>query len=492
VAWYEAHLVSQEGMDIVGGVFPGSPVVLHGHNRNLGWAHTVNMPDLVDIYVLDMNPDNPNQYKFDGEWRDLEVETIKLDVRIFGPLRWKVKREVLWSVYGPTVRQPHGVYAIRYAGMGEIRQVEQWYRMGKAKNFDEWLDVVRTRRIPSFNIGYADRKGNIFYLYNALFPIRAEGYRWKDYLPGNTSETLWTEFLPFEKLPQIKNPASGFIQNCNNTPFQTTVGPENPNPEDYSPTLGIDTMMTNRALRALELFGGDDSITKEEFYQYKFDTAYSKDSLAKECLEKIFAAPAPDDPVVQEAIEVLHQWDYNTDVENPAAAIAILTLEPLVRAQLFGNDPPDAMEILSKRAHLLKETYGRIDVPWGEVNRIVRGDADMALSGGPDVLHAIYGKLKEGRLIGNAGDSYILMASWDKDGNVSSRSIHQFGSATLDEDSPHYADQVPLFAKCETKPVWFDEAEIRKHIESEYRPGEEIKPTDELSGESTPSAAQDS
>jgi penicillin amidase/acyl-homoserine-lactone acylase len=288
---------------------------------------------------------------------------------------------------------------------------------------------------------------------------------------------LWTEFVPFEKLPQVKNPSSGFIINCNNTPFRTTIGPDNPKPEGYSPTLGIDTLVTNRCLRALELFGGDDSITEEEFYKYKFDTSYStsKESMSNEILNKIFEAPASDDPVVQEAVKLLHTWDGHTNVENTGAAIAILTLEPVVRAEFMHNTPPDLMETLSKRAHLLKDTYGRIDVPWGEVNRIVRGKVDMGLAGGPDVLHAVYGKLEGSRLIGEAGDSYVLIVSWDKAGKVSSRSLHQFGSATLDETSPHYADQVPMFVKCETKPVWLDEADIRAHLEREYRPGEEVK-----------------
>jgi acyl-homoserine lactone acylase PvdQ len=90
--------------------------------------------------------------------------------------------------------------------MGNVRQVEQWYRMGKARNFNEWLDAVKIRAIPSFNMGYADREGNIYYLYNALFPIRAEGYDWKEYLPGNTSETLWTEFLPLENCRRSRIP----------------------------------------------------------------------------------------------------------------------------------------------------------------------------------------------------------------------------------------------------------------------------------------------
>ncbi len=474
VAWYEAHLHSNEGLDMVGGVFPGAPVILHGHNRNLGWAHTVNLPDLADVYELEMNPDNPNQYKFDGQWRDLERGQARISVRLWGAINWTVKRELLWSVHGPAVRTKQGVYAIRYAGMDNIRQVEQWYRMGKAQNFDTWLDAVRKRDLASFNIGYADREGNIYYLYNALLPKRAEGYDWQGYLPGNTSETLWSEYLPFEQLPQVKNPAAGFIQNCNNTPFQTTVGPENPRPENYSPTLGIDTIMTNRAHRALELFTADTSITAEEFLQYKFDTAYSRNGTVNELLTQLFAAPVPDDPLVREALDLLKRWDFQTNLENRSTAIAVLTLEPVIRAQMFHQEPPDLMATLREKARLLKDKHGRIDVEWGAINRMKRGDrVDIPLCGGPDCLHAVYGELKDGRLIGNAGDCYVLCVEWDKEGRVSSKSLHQFGSATMDERSPHFADQTELFRGLRMKDVWMDEDDIRRHMEKEYRPGEE-------------------
>jgi penicillin amidase/acyl-homoserine-lactone acylase len=174
VAWYEVHLHSEEGWEVAGGVFPGSPVVFHGHNRNLGWASTNNHPDLVDVYVLEVNPENPYQYMFDGEWRDLEVRTAPIKVKLWGPISWTFRREVLWSVHGPALRRPHGTYAIRYAGMGEVRMLEQWYRMDKARNFDEWLDAVRLMSLPMFNFTYADREGNIFYLYHGLLPIRSE------------------------------------------------------------------------------------------------------------------------------------------------------------------------------------------------------------------------------------------------------------------------------------------------------------------------------
>jgi acyl-homoserine-lactone acylase len=472
VAWYEARMKSEEGMDIIGGVFPGTPIILHGHNRDLGWAHTVNMPDLVDIYVLEMNPENPDQYRFEGEWRDLETGRVGITVRLWGNLKWTVRREVLYSVHGPVVRQPHGVYAIRYAGYGDIRQVEQWYRMGKAQNIDEFEEALRIRAIPSFNVGYADKEGNIWYLYNALLPMRPEGYDWRQYLPGDTSETLWNDYLPFEKLPQVRNPASGFVQNCNSTPYRTTTGPGNPRPEDYSPAFGIEEEMTNRALRALELFGNDDAITEEAFYAYKYDWKYSTESHAAKLRDKILTELETEDPIVIEALDILRNWDLSADPDNTGTAVAILAMEPVVRAELFGRPAPDLVELFQEKARALQETFGRMDVPWKEVNRLVRGEVNLGMGGGPDVLHAVYGDWKGTHLEGVAGDCYVLMVSWDPDGAVQSRSIHQFGSATLDEASPHYADQAPLFAARETKPVRLDEEDLRQHLSAEYRPGE--------------------
>jgi penicillin amidase/acyl-homoserine-lactone acylase len=481
VAWYEAHVHSEEGWDMVGGLFPGSPVIIHGHNRNLGWAFTVNHPDLTDIYVLEINPDNPNQYRFDGEWRDLEVRQAPITVKLLGRLRWTVKREVLWSVYGPVVRQPHGVYAIRYAGMGRVDLWQQLYRMNKARNFEEWQAAVRTRGLASFNVGYADRDGNIYYLYNGLLPVRAEGYDWSQYLPGNTSETLWTEYLPFDRLPQVLNPPSGFVQNANSTPFQTTVGAGNPDPTAYSPTLGIDDGMTNRAFRMRTLLSRDEDITFREFEQIKYDMSYGPESDVARYVQQLLEMPQPTDPDLLAGLELLRTWNLRADPDNLNAAVGILTLYKLADknddikgSELVGKDVSDEelWKSFQEAVSLLKETYGRLDIPWKEVNRLVRGDVDVGIGGGPDLLHAVYGNIDGGRIIGDAGDSYVLLVRWDKDGQVLSRAIHQFGSATLDTTSPHYADQAPLFANRQLRPVWFEEADIRANLEAEYRPGE--------------------
>ena len=122
---------------------------------------TVNKPDLTDIYELKLNPENENQYLLDNEWVDFDVETIRLPVKIFGPIKWTFKRTVKKSRHGPIIENDQGVFAIRFAGMTDIRQVEQWYRLNKSKNIEDWLAAMDMRSIVSFNAIYADKDKNI-------------------------------------------------------------------------------------------------------------------------------------------------------------------------------------------------------------------------------------------------------------------------------------------------------------------------------------------
>lgn len=480
-AWYEAHVHSEEGWDMAGALFPGSPVIIHGHNRNLGWAFTVNHPDLVDVFVLEINPENADQYRVDGEWLTLEKRDAQLTVKLIGNLKLPVTRETLWSIYGPVVRQPHGVYAIRYSGMDRIGLWEQLYQMNKATNLDEWQAAMAALQLPAFNVGYADQAGNIFYAYNALAPVRAEGYDWTQYLPGDTTRTLWTDYLPFDQLPQVLNPPSDFIQNANSTPYQTTLGEGNPNPADFSPTLGFDTQMSNRAYRLLELLGADNSITAEDFYAIKYDLTYSAQSDPVKFWQRLVSGPGLPGAEAQAGQYAILGWDQQVRADSTQAAVMVLTLNNLNEAGLInpsmltGSEVTDAqlVEAFTQATQTLIKNFGRVDVPWGEVNRLLRGSVDLPLDGGPDIVRAIYGELQaSGRLTGIAGDSYVMLVRWDQNGDVSSQSIHQFGSATLDETSPHYADQAPLFARMEMKPVWLDEADIRAHLEREYHPGD--------------------
>lgn len=475
VAWYEAHVRSDEGWEAVGGVFPGAPVILHGHNRQLGWAFTVNRPDLADVYRLEIDPGDPGRYRFDGAWRTLEVGRVALAVRLFGLLPWTVHREVLRSVHGPALRLPHGTFALRWAGMGDVRQVEQWYRMNRAASWDEWRDAMRMQAIASLNAVYADRSGRIHYLYNARVPERAAGYDWSGTLPGDTSATLWTAYRPFEASPQVTDPASGFVQNCNSSPFETTSGAGNPDPAAAPASAGIETRMTNRALRARELFEADASITADELKAIKFDVAYSERSAAWDHLQRALAAAAADaTPLEARAVALARGWDRRATADSRSAAIAILTMVPALAARQAGLPEPEPRASLRAAAAMLEKRFGRLDPAWAEVNRMRRGALDQGLAGGPDLLHAVEGPVVDGVVEADSGDGLMYVVTFDADG-VRSESLHQYGSATGRPDSPHYADQARLFAAQRLRPVWLDEADVRAHLAREYRPGEEAR-----------------
>jgi acyl-homoserine-lactone acylase len=471
VAWYEAVLDSGQGWHVAGGFFPGSPFMLHGHNAHLGWANTVNDPNLSTVYRLDVNPANPEQYRLDGEWKSFEKGDAAIRVKIWGPLIWTVHRPLLWSVQGPVLKTDHGVFAVRYAGMGEARQSLQYYRLNKAANRDEWLAAMRLQALPSINYIYADEKGNIGYVYNGEFPVRAEGRDWKQIQPGDRSDLIWHGYLPFDRVPQIWNPKSGYVINSNNTPFQATGVEDALKPEDFSPAMGIQTDMTNRAYRAQETFGADPAITAEAFRAYKFDLGYSaRSDFARKIAEVIKVDPGSDHEL-RSAQALLEGWDRRTNVGSRAAALAVLMGTEAAHSDSHPDVPP--IEALLHAIKTLKTHFGRIDPEWGQVNRFRRGKLDLPIDGGPDIYRAVYGVPQpDGTLAAAAGDTFIMFVTWDKAGALSSDSINQFGSATLDSHSPHFADQTPLFVAMRTKPVLFTQSQLAGNIEADYAPGD--------------------
>jgi acyl-homoserine-lactone acylase len=469
VAWYEAQVVSREGWNMTGGTFPGAPVILHGHNEHLGWAHTVNNPDLIDVYELVRDPTRPRAYRFDGGTRDLEAHDAALDLDV-GFFTLTLHKEVLASEQGPVLETKHGTYALRFAGIGRgIRAAEQWFRMNKARTLDEWKSAMRVMGVPMFNTAYADR-ANVFYVYNALLPKRAPGFDYTGVLPGDRSDVVFRDYLSFDELPQVEDPPSGFVQTCNSSPFQATTGPGNP-PDVYPPCMGIEHSLTNRARRSLALFGRGGPIAPEDFVKIKFDRVYDRASdMFTRVVGPLVASFVPKTKDEARALELLRGWDGAAEESSPAATLAILTYKAAVSCGEGDPDLPDPAAALRDSIHWLVASHGRVEVPLGEVQRLRRGALDLPLGGGPDVLNAAYTRRGAGHLIGTQGDSYVLLVDFTDDG-PRSRSIINYGASSRPA-SPHFADQAPLFVRRELKPAWRTEEEIRAHLEREYHPGE--------------------
>lgn len=477
VAWYEARLKSDEGWDMIGGLFPGSPLILHGANPDLGWAFTVNKPDLVDVFAMEVDDaKNPSRYKLDGAWRPFAVSKARFRVKLAGPFSLPVTRPVLRSVHGPAFVTANGVFAVSFAGDGEVRAIEQWRLMNKSRNFDQWRKAMEMQAIPSFNVVYADKEGTIAYFYNAAIPIRKPGRDWKKVQPGDRSDLVWAGVRPFGSAPQTLRPAAGYVINANNSPFESTAAESAPSSDNFPLEYGIDQEKTNRGIRLQELFGSDLSITPDEFIKYKFDDRYADSSALKKAIHTIIADKnIKDDAIMSEAISILKSWDGRADTENRSAALAI-SWGAKVFGRIYQENPSDLSSMrvaLKETADELLKGFSRLDPTWGEVNRLRRGAFDLPVNGGPDTLRAIYtsGDLADGPLTASGGDSYILYADWDDRGVVSIRTVHQFGSATLDQKSPHYADQTPIFAaqQFRTPPLTLDA--LLETATSDYRLG---------------------
>ena len=472
VTWWEVVVHSEEGWDFAGALFPGAPYPLLGHNKSLGWTNTVNRPDLIDIYKLTLNAAG-DEYRFDGKWLPLETSRVWLRAKV-GPFVLPIPRTLYRSVHGPVIKNRNGAFALRYAGIDDVRQVEQYYQLNKARDFAEWRSVMAMQGVSGTNFIYADAAGHIGMFYNARFPARATGHDWKGVLPGDTSKTLWTTYLPWSADPMVVDPASGWVANSNNLPFMATADADELKPEAYPVEMGIESYVTNRSLRFKTLFAalGDKPISRDDLLGIKFDKAYDRRSWAGIWLARVMAVDTSKSPDLAAAQKLLATWDWTLDGRGGADTLATMVLGQAARAAYMGKPMPSPVEPeLRDAVDWLQSHFGRLDVPLGDFQRLRHGKVDVPVYGGPDTLRAIYGERSpDGRRVANNGDGFIMLIEWGRDGKVASHSIHQFGAATVRTDSPHYADQSALFAGQGWKPVWFEPAVLARHVESAERP----------------------
>jgi acyl-homoserine-lactone acylase len=472
-SWYEVHLSSREGLNIIGALFPGSPVIFTGVNEHLAWTHTVNYPDRLDVYQLEVNPANPLQYKVDNKWHTLEETTVKLKVNMPG-FNIPVKRKAYWSMYGPTIITSRGVFSIRTAALMDIRGLEQWYRMGKSKNFTDFRNALKMEAIPGYNVMYGDRYDTIYYLSNGRLPVRQPGYDWKETVPGNTTETLWTDFHPLEKLPQVLNPASGYLYNVNHSPFNATDTRDNIREENYDPHMGYETHDNNRSIRVMEMMRGLEKVTYEDFKRIKYDLTLPRQLSYPVNIDALFALNEAAYPDIAELITRLKQWDRVSDVNSKGAAVFAIIfyqIAAMYEADKSFNLMTEEMSvdaIANAKAHMLKY-FGTTDITLGQYQRLQRGTKSLPLPGIPDVLAAMYSKPSEnGKVRGTIGECYIALIRFSNEG-PQIETVHAYGASNR-KDSPHYADQMEMFLARKTKTMTLDKDEVFRYADDIYFP----------------------
>lgn len=485
LSFYEAHLQSEEGLNIEGCMFQGSSSLAMGVNQNLGWGMTWNTFDKVDVFKLNMHTKKKLHYEMDGEWIKLEKRPVWLKVNLSkkGKFVLPVKKMTYWSKYGATVKsdKSNNFYAVRFPANMSIRTAEQLYRMNKASNYKEYQDAINIHAITLFNIVYADKDDNIYYIHHGMMPERDTTFDWSGLVAGNTSKTLWTKLIPLSQMPQNLNPECGYVYNTNNTPFHSSS-------EDCNdgvcvvPRKLMDERPgdNNRAIRFQEIVNAKEKFSLADIHKLKFDVTVSKKSKLAECSQPLFNLDAQKYPQLKEALEVLHNWNWVAEVDQPATTLFGLVLDDIFTRNKFDDahfvngfkvSEEEWAYALLKASDTLKAHFGTVNVPWGKVHRLTRGNVDFPSRGFADVLSPSYPKRSKDKFayVAEHGDTYTMFASFNKTGLQSLSALQPLGNS-LRTDSKHYNDQITLFSRQEMRPLSLKKEEVMKKAERIYHP----------------------
>ena len=476
-AFYEAQLQSEEGWNILGGLFPGAPLIFHGVTPNLAWAHTVNLQDKIDVYQLQTDKLHPGQYKVDGEWLKLEKRKIKLSIK---GIPFPIYKTAYTSIYGPTAATPSGEYfSMRLPSLMDIGALQQWYAMNKAQNFTQFKAALTQNHLAMFNIVYADKRDTIFYISNGKMPYRNTdtNYHWNATLPGNTSATLWTKFKPLSELPQYLNPKSGYLYNTNHSPFLATAENENLNPTKFDAYDGYELVHNNRSRRAKDLIDQLDKFSYADLKRIKFDRQLPTTILYPYGFtsDTLFMLDENKYPQLAPLIVSLKKWDHRAIAESNGALIYNLAYYyiPKIMADHKNENltTAEAVATFEYIYQFLIKNYQRLDVTLGEMQRLVRGDENWPQSGMPDVLAAVqtspFGKAQRKM---NSGDAYIGFVRFPRDGSLPLiETVNTFGASSV-KGSPHYADQRAMYQAQEVKKMTLDKEEVLRKAERSYHP----------------------
>ena len=473
-AFYEAHVSSEEGWNALGGLLAGGPCILHGVNEHLGWAHTVNYCDRVDVFQLQMNPKNNDQYLFDGAWVELEKKKVRLQIK---GVPIPVSRDLFWSKYGATMKNDQGVFAIRLGANMEIRALEQWYKMNRAKNFTQFYEAISMQGLSMFNIMYADRYDTIFYINNALMPVRnpSPEYNWRKTVQGNTSATLWTSFRGIKELPQYVNPGSGYLYNTNHSSFSATSPAYNLKQGSFPPQDSWDSNQNNRSMRFQELMP-EGKIDFNTFYKIKFDRQLPAQLHYLYGVDTLFLMKPADYPAFDTLLGNLQGWDKRGDADSKGAGAFLMVYE-VVSAAYRGKDPQtltrkECEQVLEKVKQTMIKNYGSSDLRLGDMQKLVRGEKSLPAPGLPDLLAPEWGIAQKDltRKI-TGGDAYVAMVRFPKNGLPVIETVNTYGASSK-PGSPHFDDQVPLFLNQQTKPMTLDKVKVLATAKRVYHPGE--------------------
>jgi penicillin amidase len=488
----EIHLDSREGLRFSGLTVFGFLLPYMGHNERLGWAYTDNNADHSDLYaeVFD-DPAQPLHYRYDGAHRLAETWSDSIRVRVGDKLETRTFR--FWKTHhGPIVGIDNDgrPVAAKLARLHEGGWFTQWDEMIRARTLAEWKRAMARLNVAYMNTMYADADGNIGYIYNAAVPRRNAGVDPRGILDGSTSKTEWQGFHPLEELPQVFNPASGWLLNTNSTPFTATIDLPYKSNEfpDYMVSGETDNARAKSSRRVLQNMN---AVTFDEFATRVWDTRLSlADTIVPLLLEEWAAARETPGVIGKTSLQMadlapvidrLKSWDRVAAAESVETLWFMLMFEQRVRTREPSARP--WIDALAQTLHLLQARYGRTEVPWGTINRHQRplpgapavldsARASLAIDGAGSAVGSVFTfATRPGGVaprLGLAGNSFVKVVEFGP--TVQARSILNYGQSG-DPASPHFFDQAALYARKQFKPAWFSREDVTANAKRSYTVG---------------------
>jgi acyl-homoserine-lactone acylase len=497
---YEAHLITPGELNTGGISWFGSPFFLDGFNDRITWSATYNSPNISDIYEEKLNPENPLQYAYDGSWRPIRVEQETF--RIKGPSAMEsVTLPLYYTHHGPIVkfdRKRHRAYSVKLPNFEGVNYSSNLYGFMTAKNLEEFKGVVGKQRMPKWNLLYSDAR-NIYWIHNGTVAKRTEGFDWRKPVPGWLKETEWGSFLPLEVYPQILNPASGFLQNCNTPHWVVTknsgLRPLEPTPYYLQSLPKADAgeeALNTRGERLFQVLGENRTFTLEDIKALAVDTyVLPADVIVPLLINAVAGAEPKPDPRLEKAVELLKTWDRRSSRESVAYTVlhfwgkAYQELFPgrfsrfvsqeRKRIDVQSTEERDrALAALKAGLDRIEKNFGSIEVAWGKVNVTVRGSETFPMDGntmyGP--LHPDHGIEQEnGQIYCNDGWGHLMVVMEGDPKEI--WSLLPYGQSQ-NRASPHYNDQTRLHSRGQMKQFWFTPRDILNHTESVWGDRERI------------------
>lgn len=489
--YYEAQLTVPGVMDFYGDFRIGSPFgVVGGFNRDLGWATTNNAPLLSQIYSLQVDSTRADHYMLDGASIPLQRQLTEVDFRNGNGLSSET-RETWRTTLGPVIYRGNGkIYVLKGAGDGDVRGGEQFLHMMRSHSLVEWKDAMRMRARITSNFTYADRSGNILYVWNASIPkLPLPSGGDTAAVPITRTSEAWTSFIPFDSLPQLLNPKGGYVENSNDPPYLTNL--QQPLDRSKYPAYFPEPRLGLRQQLALDLINNDRKLNLQDVlalkYSYRMLLAdRTRDDLVKEVRA---SHPTPD---VEKAIDMIAKWDKTVAPDSRGGVLFEMWWRKYI-----DHTRPDTMYAVQWTAKAPVSTpsgirfpdrsvgaftwavgetvrrFGAPDVRWGDVHRVRIGKVDVPVGGCNGDIGCFrvlwYKDDPDGKREATGGDGWILAVQFDNEPQA--YSVLAYGESSR-EDSPHHSDQAAMFARGELKHVYWQPKDVDAQTVERYRPGE--------------------